>query len=74
MIEFISPFLPPSPTPPLPPDTDGVSVSGPGELPEVSKRLQGADEGLVFGLDQAVHLTIDCACKSDVFHPLPAFP
>lgn len=34
-----------------------------GDLPEVSKRLQGADEGLVFGLDQAVHLSIDCACE-----------
>ena len=45
---------------------DGVGVGGAGgsaELPEVTKRLQGADEsGLVFGLDQAVHLSIDCAC------------
>ena len=53
----------------LPPDADGVGgvggVGGLGELPEVTKRLQGADkgEGLVFGLDQAVHLSIDCACK-----------
>ena len=48
------------------PGADGVGVSGAGgsgELPEVTKRLQGADEGLVFGLDQAVHLSIDCACE-----------
>ena len=41
----------------------GAGVGGTGELPEVTKRLQGAEEGLVFGLDQAVHLSIDCACE-----------
>ena len=41
----------------------GAGVGGAGELPEVTKRLQGAEEGLVFGLDQAVHLSIDCACE-----------
>ena len=62
-------FYSPPPLPPPPPQqgADGVGVSGAGgsgEMPEVTKRLQGADEGLVFGLDQAVHLSIDCACKS----------
>ena len=43
--------------------TTGAGVGGAGELPEVTKRLQGAEEGLVLGLDQAVHLGIDCACE-----------
>ena len=38
-------------------------AGGIGELPEVTKRLQGAEEGLVLGLDQAVHLAIDCASE-----------
>ena len=49
-----------------PSDAEGVAVAasgGAGELPEVAKRLLGAEEGLVFGLDQAIHLSIDCACE-----------
>ena len=44
---------------------DGMGVRG-GELgvPEVTKRLRDVESGGVLSLDQAVHLSICCACKS----------
>ena len=32
-------------------------------MPEVTRRLRGVDHGRVLPLDQAVHFSIDCACK-----------
>ena len=31
--------------------------------PEVTKRLQNVTPGKILGLDQAIHLSIDCACE-----------
>ena len=31
--------------------------------PEVTKRLQSVSPGKILGLDQAIHLSIDCACE-----------
>ena len=35
-----------------------------GELPEATKRLRSVPAGKLLGLDQAVHLSIDCASES----------
>lgn len=39
------------------------STQGQGELPEATKRLRSVPAGKLLGLDQAVHLSIDCASK-----------
>ena len=46
----------------------GVSGGGcgQGELPEATKRLRSVPAGKLLGLDQAVHLSIDCASKLDI--------
>ena len=36
---------------------------GQGELPEATKRLRSVPAGKLLGIDQAVHLSIDCASK-----------
>ena len=36
---------------------------GQGELPEATKRLRGVPAGKLLGIDQAVHLSIDCASE-----------
>ncbi len=43
----------------------GVASSGcgQGELPEATKRLRSVPAGKLLGIDQAVHLSIDCASK-----------
>ena len=39
-------------------------------LPEATKRLSSVPPGKILGLDQAIHFSIDCACKSLVSLPL----
>ena len=43
----------------------GVAAGGcgQGELPEATKRLRSVPAGKLLGIDQAVHLSIDCASK-----------
>lgn len=35
----------------------------PEQLPEATKRLGSVPPGKILGLDQAIHFSIDCACK-----------
>lgn len=59
-------------------ETQGMSVNGgvangsvqEQELPEATKRLRSVPAGKLLGLDQAVHLSIDCASSTDVKHKL----
>ena len=46
----------------------GASNSGcsQGELPEATKRLRSVPAGKLLGIDQAVHLSIDCASKLQI--------
>lgn len=39
-----------------------------GELPEATKRLRSVPAGKLLGLDQAVHLSIDCASMLGNYH------
>ena len=42
---------------------DVVTGREEGELPEATKRLRSVPAGKLLGLDQAVHLSIDCASE-----------